>query len=112
MAANFYNPLVISIGPVAQGTAQTFTAMRPIAVLDALGTVTTPAAVVTTMTITASTGAVIPTAIALGNNTQDKIGRATDVDSTKNQIPVGGTLTFTQGGAGTASRVSVIARAF
>lgn len=116
MAINFYNPLVVSIGPVVAGTPQTFTAMRPIAVVDALASVTTAAIAVTTMTITASTGAIIPTPIDLGNNAQNKVGRAVVLDGTKNKIAAGGTLTFTQlgnaGATNTSSRVSVIGVAF
>jgi len=108
MAATFYNPLVISIGPVVQGTAQTFTAMRPIAVVDALASVTTAAAVATTMQVSSTAGNVTNN-IVLGTNVPNNVGRATTILSTNGKIAVGGTLTFTQGGAGTASRVSVIA---
>lgn len=108
MAATFYNPLVISIGPVVQGTPQTFTAMRPIAVVDALASVTTAAAVATTMQVSSAAGNVTNN-IVLGNNVANNVGRATTVISANSKIAVGGTLTFTQGGAATASRVSVIA---
>lgn len=108
MAATFYNPLVISIGPVVQGTPQVFTAMRPIAVVDALASVTTAAAVATTMQVSSAAGNVTNN-IVLGNNVANNVGRATTIISANAKIAVGGTLTFTQGGAATASRVSVIA---
>ena len=109
MAATFFNPLVISIGPVVQGTPQTFTAMRPIAVIDVVASVTTAQNVVTTVAVSTTAGAVTPTAVALGTNAANKVGRATDLSPTNSKIAVGGVLTFTQGGAATASRVSVIA---
>ena len=110
MAATFYNPLVISIGPVAEGTPQVFTAMRDLAVLDALASVTTPAAVATTMQVSSAAGNVT-SAIALGNNVANNVGRTTTISNTNGKIAAGATLTFTQGGAGTASRVSGIAAA-
>ena len=108
MAATFYNPLVISIGPVVQGTPQSFTAMRPIAVVDALASVTTAAAVDTTMQVSSAAGNV-SNAIVLGNNVANNVGRTTTITPANSKINVGQTLTFTQGGVGTASRVSVIA---
>jgi hypothetical protein len=107
MAATFYNPLVISIA-VAESAPQTFTAMRPIAVVDALASVTTAAAFVTAMQVSSAAGNVTNN-IVLGNNINNNVGRATTIISANGKIAVGGTLTFTQSGTGTASRVSVIA---
>lgn len=106
MAFSTVNPLVITIDHAAPG-AVTATLTRPLKVVDAVGYVTTAAAVATTVQVSGP-GGNITNPIVLGNNVDEQVGRPTTLSDANQGIAAGANLTSTLVGAGTACRTTVV----
>jgi hypothetical protein len=106
MAYRTLNPLVITIDHPAPA-AVTATLTRPLIVVDAIGAVTTPAAVATSFRVSGP-GGNITDAISLGNNADHALGRAGSISDANRLITAGANITSTLTGAGTAARSTII----
>ncbi len=105
MATTISNPLVVEFVHAAPG-ALNFTPTRQLRVFDAIGRVTTQAAVATSFRIS-NVANNITDAASLGNNTADLLGRAGTIDDAFYVVAQSGTLRSTLTGAGTAAIVYV-----
>jgi hypothetical protein len=106
MAFTAYNPLLITITHPAPA-AITATLLRPLLVVDAVGNMTTEAAVATSLEISGPGGGITDD-FSLGNNNANKMGRAGEISDANYAIAAGANVTSTLTGAGTACLSTII----